>query len=182
MPLNLQLFLLHHVSNDLFKEILSIYKELFPFVEDMIVTHKDITSEQILPTIFIKETNVHEPIPLEQMSSGMLKALLIMTDIILLKDDSVYLIDEYENSLGMNAINFLPDFIDQYGDNRQFIVTTHHPTLMNKVKIEDWQIVNRNGQELIITDGKHLKDKYGKSHHSHYTQLINDSIYYTNPK
>ncbi len=40
----------------------------------------------------------------------MQKVLLILTDVFILPEGGVYIIDEYENSLGLNAIDFLARF------------------------------------------------------------------------
>ena len=55
----------------------------------------------------IKEKAVNKLVGIHDLSSGMQKVLLLLTDIITLPGDWIYLVDEYENSLGINAINFL---------------------------------------------------------------------------
>src|SRR6266513_5031058 len=116
-----------------------------------------------VPVFTIRETKVAAPIPYQQISSGMQKVLLIVTDIVMLPPGSVYLIDEYENSLGINAINFLPSFLVEQGGANQFVITSHHPYLINAIPIKDWFVFNRVGSHITIKPGTELAAKYGRS-------------------
>jgi len=101
-----------------------------------------------------------------------------MVDMFTLPDKTIYMIDEYENSLGINAINFLPEFLDDHGGDRQFILTTHHPYLINKVPISNWLVFSRKGSKVTIRQGDELKAKYSSSAQEAFTQLINDPAYF----
>ncbi len=114
---------------------------------------------------------------LHDLSSGMQKVLLIITDIITLPNNSIYIIDEYENSLGINAINFLPDFIISNGKDSQFITTSHHPYLINNIPVTDWQIFSRCGSTVTVKGGNELIGKYNKSKQDAFIQLMNDPAY-----
>ena len=50
--------------------------------------------------------------------------------VILPEEGCVYLIDEYENSLGVNAINFFPSVLFEAASKSQFIITSHHLLVM----------------------------------------------------
>ena len=120
---------------------------------------------------------IKEWIPFFEWSSGMKKVLLIITDILTLPDNSFYTIDEYENSLGQNAIGFLPDFIDSYGGNTQFFITSHHPVLISNMPMENWYVLNREGSRVRIKRGDKYIDKFGISKQSAFTQLTNDPFF-----
>ena len=111
------------------------------------------------------------------MSSGMQKVLMIITDIITLPTDVIYLVDEYENSLGVNAIDFLPSLLIDFGADKQIMITTHHPYLINKIPIKDWLLINRNGSKISSTLGVKLAEKYGNSRQDSFIQLTNDPLY-----
>ena len=117
-------------------------------------------------------------LPLNELSSGMQKVLLIVTDILTLPGDSVYIIDEYENSLGVNAIDFLPSFLIDHAGNNQFFITTHHPYLINNMPIKNWRIFTRQGPNVRIILGEELESRLGKSKQKAFIQLINDPILY----
>ena len=108
----------------------------------------------------------------------MQKVLLILTDVFTLpKDGGIYLIDEYENSLGINAINFFPSVFSEAETDSQFIITSHHPYIIGNVPVRDWIILHRNGINVIVKEGRELEEKFGKSKQAAFFQLINDPFY-----
>jgi predicted ATPase len=107
----------------------------------------------------------------------MQKVLLIITDVVTLPGGAIYLIDEYENSLGINAINFLPSFLDEQRGDNQVVVTSHHPYLINAIPIDNWYVFNRIGTNVRIKRGTELAEKYGRSKQTLFNQLLNDPFY-----
>jgi len=107
----------------------------------------------------------------------MFKVLLILTDLYSIPDGSIYIIDEYENSLGVNAIHFLPELLYKIENDIQIFITSHHPYLINKIPIENWIILNRKGTKIEARFGEKNKELYGKSKHDQFTNLLNDPFY-----
>lgn len=136
-----------------------------------------LSPEAVIPEFVVKEKNVGEWIPLRELSSGMQKVLLIVTDVLTLPKGSIYIIDEYENSLGINAIDFLPDFLLHYGEDVQFFITTHHPYLINSMPMKTWRVFHRTGCKVAIKPGAEFEKKYGRSKQKAFVQLINDPFY-----
>jgi len=130
-----------------------------------------------LPVFCIKEKNISQWISSRDISSGMQKIFLLILDTYLLQDSGILLIDEYENSLGINAINFLPDLINSINTKCQFIITSHHPYIINSIPIESWKVFHRNGMHVHITNGIDLKERYSNSSQEYFVQLINDPLY-----
>ena len=62
----------------------------------------------------------------EHLSSGMFKTLMFMTQMNILSGRCVILMDEVENSLGLNCIDILWDELKRFDRDDQFIITTHH--------------------------------------------------------
>lgn len=120
--------------------------------------------------ISIKEKGVDEWIKQSEISSGMLKTFMLISELYLSVEGIVILIDEFENSLGVNCINIISDLILE---NRklQFIITSHHPYIINKVGMEHWKIVTRKGGVVTAKDAKDFG--LGKSRHEAFMQLIN---------
>ena len=179
-----QLYFLKNYFPDAFRVVENSFKNIFDSVESIEVVllgenEKYIRemAQDILPGAFIKEKGIEGMIGINQLSSGMQKVLLLITDILTLPDDAIYIIDEYENSLGVNAIDFLPDFLIEHAGSTQFLVTTHHPYLINTMPINHWILFSRIGSNVTITDGTELADKYGKSSQKAFMQLINDPLY-----
>lgn len=175
--LHVTLYLLQKFFPKAYVTVLEQFKIVFPFVEDFVVTSLAKHSPSFGmdgPVVLLKEKGVRDGTSLYDISSGMVKVLLIITDVLCSPKNSLYMIDEYENSLGINAINFLPPFLAEFGGNRQFMLTTHHPVLINEIPIQDWFVFQRIGSSIKITKGSELVDKYGKSKQENFTQLLND--------
>ena len=129
------------------------------------------------PLFCIKEKSVDRWLPVPDLSSGMQKVLLILTDLHVLPNGSIYLIDEYENSLGINAIEFLPTVFLSLEMDIQLFVTSHHPYLINRVPVANWYVFHRSGSSVRIKPGVELQQKYGRSKQNAFIQLINDPFY-----
>ncbi|NQT26088.1 ATP-binding protein [candidate division KSB1 bacterium] len=114
---------------------------------------------------------------LNNLSSGMQKTLLILTDVHTLPPGSIYLIDEYENSLGVNSVNFFPNLLLEEDFKIQFLITSHHPYIINKIPIKNWYVFHRKGTEVKIIYGEKLITRYGKSKQQTYIKLLNDPFF-----
>ena len=174
-PVQAKLYIMSQSFQDKYSVAIEYYKNIFPYIED--IKFELAESSAIIPIFFIKEKSVKKWIPFAELSSGMQKVLLIITDILCLPGECTYIIDEYENSLGINAIDFLPQFLIEFGGDNQFLITTHHPYLINNFPVEDWLIFNRKGSNVKIKKGIEYKEKFGKSKQTLFTQLVNDSFY-----
>nr|MBN1228881.1 ATP-binding protein [Anaerolineae bacterium] len=180
--LNTTLYLMDKYFPDLFTEIEEQFKIAFSFVSDFSFRDLAQVSPNVafplnVPVFCIRERNQQDWIPLPDMSSGMQKILLILTDIYSAPDDSIYIIDEYENSLGISAIDFFPDFILRLEKQIQFFVTSHHPYIINDIPSRNWYLFHRKGTDIQILYGEELEGRFGKSKQEAFIQLINDPFY-----
>jgi AAA15 family ATPase/GTPase len=100
----------------------------------------------------------------------MFKTLMYISEIYLYPEGTVILIDEFENSLGVNCIDIVTDLLMEKR-NLQFILTSHHPYIINKIGMEYWKIVTRKGGVVTVKDAKSFN--LGKTRHQAFTQLIN---------
>lgn len=182
LALSAKLFLLQQSFPNLYKQAVDVFKQVFTSIEacdfQMLKNFAmKIQAEEGIPVFFVKEEKVDQKIPLQELSSGMQKVLLIITDIITLPKGSIYIIDEYENSLGINAIDFLPEFLVDHGTNIQFFIATHHPYLINNMPMKTWRVFHRCGSKVSIKGGEEFEQRYGKSKQKAFVQLINDPFY-----
>ena len=161
---------------DIYSEICENFISTFPFVKRVDIKKLE-SPFGLVPIFCLKEQNVNDWIPISEMSSGMQKVLFMLTDICSLPNGSIYFIDEYENSLGMNAINFLPEFLAEHQEKIQFFITSHHPYLINNIPVDNWYLCYRQGQNISIKYGRELVERYGKSKQKAFINLINDNIY-----
>lgn len=181
-PVGLTLHYLKEQFPERFHAIVTQFREIFPTIQNCDVyrlKREEIPFETkgVVPNFAIQEKGVKNRIALAELSSGMKKVLLILTDIASSPEGTVYLLDEYENSLGVNAIDFLPNFISDFQATIQFFVTTHHPYLINEIPIKNWFLLSRTGSKVKITPGLELEERYGKSKQKAFIQLLNDPLY-----
>jgi len=172
MPIILKLALIPRHFPNLFERIKFKFLDIFPQVQDVkieAVEDNENPSFTRFP-IQIKEKGVKDWIFQNNISSGMLKTLVHISELYLSPEGTVILIDEFENSLGINCIDVVTDLIVE-NRNIQFILTSHHPYIINNIGMEHWKIVTRKGGVVTVIDAKDLN--LGKSRHQAFMQLIN---------
>ncbi|MFE1747806.1 AAA family ATPase [Coleofasciculus sp. H7-2] len=158
--------------NDIFTQVEDIKVEPEKR-EDLPISFKNLLNEFL--SLKIKEKGVDKWISQPNISSGMFKTLMQISELYLAPEGSVILIDEFENSLGVNCIDVLTE--DLLGQNRnlQFIITSHHPYIINNIGMEHWKIVTRRGGVVTVKDAKDFN--LGKSRHQAFIQLLNLEAY-----
>jgi ABC-type multidrug transport system ATPase subunit len=182
MDVSTRLWLMKEVFPEIYNIICDYYREVFPFVhriklQDLNKLGQKGIVDGVVPAFSIKEKNIDSWLTIDSLSSGMQKVLLILVDVCTLPNEATYIIDEYENSLGVNAIDFFPDFLDEYKTNAQIIITSHHPYIINNIGPENWLLFHRKGSNVKIQYGEKLKEKMGKSKQQYFIKLINDPFY-----
>jgi len=183
-PIRLKLYLCYENARDVFREIEGRYKDIFPQVTGVKFEPLDVDSKEEVPVIFkempviqIKEKGVAKWIEEPRISSGMLRTLIHLSELYLSKEGTVFLIDEFENSLGINCIDELTS--DIVNDNRklQFIISSHHPYIINNVKPENWKLVTRTSGIVRTQEATPLIEP--RSRHAAFMQLIQLSQFKT---
>jgi len=182
LTLNTRLYILKKSFPEIYKNIVNEFLKIFPFVKVIdILTLSEFDNsykQSTIPILCIKEKSPNQNwVPIDQISTGMFKVLLILSDLLSLADGSIYIIDEYENSLGVNAIHFLPKLLNIIENDIQIIITSHHPHLINKIPIDNWIIFNRKGLKIEARFGLENKKLYGNSKHDQFINLLNDPFY-----
>jgi hypothetical protein len=187
-PIQIKLALAYKYTPSVFKAIKQNFIDIFTSVEDIKINLLEIDSgeanENWLVTvlerqnnqsfIYIKEKDINHWISQRQISSGMLKTLLHISELYLSPQDTIILIDEFENSLGINCIDIVTNLLLE-NKNVQFIITSHHPYIINNIPMEYWKIVTRRGGVVTATNAKEFN--LGKSRHQAFMQLINLDAY-----
>lgn len=185
-PLSVRLAILSKSFKQEYQSIVQAFTQLFPSVTSIEVRQAKEFPLFNLPesrnpgdaiVAAVKEKGISSFTPLPELSSGMLKVLLILTDLALLNKGAVYMIDEYENSLGVNAIDFLPELLLQYQEKIQFLIISHHPYLINNISIKDWFVFGRTGSKIRIKYGEELAERYSRSKQQAFIKLVNDPFY-----
>lgn len=180
--IRVKLYLAYKNIPDVFAKIKSRFIEVFPQIEDIILAPIQNGYSEIIdilkehPFVQIKEIGVEEWIHQGQISSGMFRTLMHISEMYLSAKGTVVLIDEFENSLGINCIDELTsDLVNSIEQKIQFIVTSHHPYIINNINPSNWKIVTRKAGNIRAFDAKDLN--LGKSKHDAFMQLINTNEY-----
>ncbi|MDR0286327.1 MAG: ATP-binding protein [Clostridiales bacterium] len=156
---------------DIAKEIKEDFISIFDSIEDVKITGSKVRFRYEL---FIKEKNAGW-VRSNSISAGMYKSLYLIAAVKLLPNESVVLIDEFENSLGENCLSLITDIVNLNKRNMQFIITSHHPYVINNIDISNWLVVMRNGNDVFVKSAEDLK--LGRSRHDAFMQLINSDAY-----
>lgn len=179
-----KMFLSYKNAPESFETIKQRYISIFPQVEDVKVEPLDHENEDELPFFWkeypfvqIKEIGVDKWIKHENISSGMFRSLIHISEIYLCSEGSVFLIDEFENSLGINCIHELTSDILSSKRQIQFILTSHHPYIINNIGFKNWKLVTRT--KGIVNTHSPEEFKIGDSKHDAFMQLIQLEQYQT---
>jgi len=124
-------------------------------------------------TIGLREQSVDGWIYGQQISSGMLRTIVRLLELKLAPSGSVFLIDEVENSLGLNCLGPLIDHVKENSRHLQFIMTSHHPYIINNIGIDDWRIVTRKGSTVTVRNASEIPALSGQSRQDKFIRLIN---------
>ena len=179
---NVRAFILFELKNndnrlgffrDGFNNIMESYLNIFPEIKDIKITREAISNDESLTFCEIQDADSEDWIPQDRMSSGMFRTLIYIIEIMTAPKGSVILIDEFENSLGINCMSEVTDFILDHADGLQFIITSHHPYIINNIPWQDWQIVSRKGSHIKTKKATEISALNTASSLDKFTQLIN---------
>ena len=168
---------------EIFDDIKDDFTSIFPQVVDLKIDVLEMLKSTDMP-IFIKatpfiqfkENEMKDWAPIMSMSAGMYRTLTHIMELYLSAEGTIILIDEFENSLGVNCIDELTTIMKGAVGRIQFIITSHHPYIINNIHYKNWKIVTRNGGKVSTQDAD---DFMGKSKHEAFIQLINHPSYKT---
>lgn len=166
LPVAAKLYIAKRHYKDLYIKIFEAVKELFIEIEDIDV-EEDNVREMYLVSIQVYGKKLLQ----QDISNGMLKTIYYIVELFTMSEDSLVLIDEFENGLGVNCIDLLSELMFLQRNDLQFIITSHHPKIINAVDKSKWRIIDRNGS--VVTNSGSLAYGIGNSQHDAYFNLIN---------
>jgi AAA domain, putative AbiEii toxin, Type IV TA system len=171
LPTHLKLALAYEKATEIFRTIADRFMSVFPEIEDVSVRRAKKGPFEDVPELVIRERGTNKGIPAHRMSSGMLRTLMHLSRMVLWPDGTVVLIDEFENSLGVNCIDFVTEDLVAESRRLQFIITSHHPYIINNISTKYWKIVSRKGSVVSTKAATDLGLE--KSRHQAFLQLLN---------
>jgi predicted ATPase len=172
-PSVIKAFYLQKFFPEIFNEIKELYIDVFPEVKDVRVSRERNPDVDFLLVFEIQENGLENWIPQQQISSGMFRTLIFLVEVTAAPEESVILIDEFENSLGINCMSELTDFILDKSPDVQFILTSHHPYIINNIPWETWQIVSKYGNKVRVRKSLNIPELNTASSLDKFTQLVN---------
>jgi AAA15 family ATPase/GTPase len=179
----LKLFFISRVDQAIFTLIKDQFCTIFPQVEDLKVAPLETMQQDMskpfnhYPFVQIKEEGVKHWIEQGRISSGMFRTLMQLSELYLCAEGTVFLIDEFENSLGINCINEITQYILNSDRQLQFVLTSHHPYIIDAIGMQNWKLVTRNAG--IVKAHNISEFNIGKSRHSAFMQLLQLDEYQT---
>ena len=155
-----------------YDDILAEVQSIFPEVDDWSVEEQVSRNNEDFNVAYkIKIRGQRSFIQHKNIASGMLRTFNIIADIYLSNEETVFLLDEFENSLGHNCLPSLEQLILERSSKSQFIITSHHPDIINTIPKDNWIIIEReNGH---ITNRRASDIGFGDSRHEPYLILTN---------
>ena len=173
-----KLYLVSNNAKDVMESIKEKFIDIFPFVTDIKIAPLDFEDGDDTPSILkeipfiqLKEKDVPDWIIQPQISSGMYRTLMHLSELYLCPEGTIILIDEFENSLGINCIDELTVDLQTSSQRKlQFIITSHHPYIINQISFKNWKLVSRSGSNVITKDAETIVD-FSKSKQEAFIQL-----------
>lgn len=166
LPVAMKIYIVKHYYKDIYIKIFDAVKELFMEIEDIdVVEDEDREMYLVAIQVYGKKLLQHD------ISNGMLKTIYYIVELFTMSDNSLVLIDEFENGLGVNCIDLLSEILLFERKDLQFIITSHHPKIINGIEQNRWKIIDRYGS--IVKNSNSEKYGIGNSQHEAYFNLIN---------
>jgi len=180
LPLHHKAFLLQELFPESFAKVNETFQEAFPAVREVKV-HRfhpaaldPSTTEAYSVALVVEELGVDRLIFFSEMSSGMQRFLSFIVHLSFAPPGTVVLIDELESGFGVNCLPAVTDFLLSLAPNCQFIITSHHPYIIEKIPLRQWKIVTRKGSRVRVLDASRIPAlREGKSSLDHFTRLMN---------
>ncbi|MBI5834146.1 MAG: ATP-binding protein [Armatimonadetes bacterium] len=183
-PLAVQAYAVQEALAATWSQVCAAFLDIFPAVDELRVGGPEtINGVRLLPQedrrfliIGVREHGVRGAVSLD--SAGMLKTLATLLTQAILPAGSLLLLDEVENSLGVNCLDATIERLTSR-DDIQVIMTSHHPYIINAVDVADWCVLTRHGSVVTGTPATELPEFRGASRLDKYTRLLNSEAYQT---
>ncbi len=181
LDLPLKAFLTQESSPRDWEEIKNLFVSIFPSVVDLQMFRFHASPlragpkavNQELLNVGLREKTSKDWILGRAISSGMLRTLAHMVNIHLARVGTIILIDDLENSLGKNCLPELVDFILSRAPDLQFIITSHHPYVINNLPVSTWKLVQRRGSRVCAQSARDIPALQRASRVEAFDRLLN---------
>lgn len=151
----------------LYNEAILDFKNCFKLVKDVKFTPEFIPQLGVKTELLIlSEDGIKKPIRQMEWSDGLLRSLSIIclpkTPFKFNEDEiqppSLICIDEVENGLDFNTLEYITNYLKDYSDYSQMILSSHSPLMGKFIHPSHWQIVKRKGTKIKISKPSLIED------------------------
>lgn len=179
LPMIVKVHVLYERFRGAFDEVTAAYTEIFPSVQRILLLRR---TENQAPfrdqwLMAIEERGVEKPVEWEELSAGMRRTLEHLFELALAPSGTVILVDEYENSMGVNCLEEVTDRLLEPTRGIQLIITSHHPYVINNVPVEHWRVVTRQGSTVRVVPANAIPALDTRSRQDAFIRLINATEY-----
>ena len=176
----LKVALMERAFPERFREVADQYSAIFPTITAVAVKSRSAGDDEqgrVHLDFAIREAGVNDWIIGSDISSGMRRTLAHLFELALSPAGTVLLIDEYEDSLGVNCLPALTEHLVARAGDLQFILTSHHPYVVNNIPREHWKVVTREGSVVTVRDALDVPGLRGASSLDGFTLLMNSPAF-----
>jgi len=187
LPLPLKAYVLQERFTADFEQLVRApYCDIFPSVTDVRVDRaSELVPEDpdsyhrrgVVLDLAIRERAVRPWVTSDVLSEGMFRTLVHILELALSPPGTVLLIDEYENSMGVNCLPAVTEHILRRAGDLQFIITSHHPYVIESIAKEQWMIVRRKGSVVEVAPAREFISLSTSSNQDAFIQLLNAEEY-----
>lgn len=181
IPILLKSYILQEQHPAEFERIKSDYSAIFDTVVDIKLAQLSEFEPKAKPngssatdwlTVGIQELGVKGWISLD-LSSGMRRTFIHLMELAMAPRGSLIVIDDLENSLGVNCLDEIVARMLARANELQFLLTSHHPYVINNIPSKYWKIVTRNGSTVTVLDEATIPALQTASRHEKFLLLMN---------
>ena len=169
LPILAKLYIVKRYYLEKYEQILYTVCDIFPEIENINVI-KDSIHDMYCMEITTYGKRLHQ----KDISNGMLKTIYYIVELYTTSKNSLIIIDEFENGLGINCLDAISELIRFERPDLQFIITSHHPKIIGNFDYTCWKIIER--EEYLIKNFDCNDEGYelvGGNRHDAYYNLIN---------
>ncbi len=163
-----------------FARVQGAFEEMFPNVQQVRIGHPKefgrsgrFYEDENTVVVAVKENCMKGWAVGDEISSGMLRTLFHLLELALLSPGSVIIKDQYEDGLGINCLGVLTEMMLKNDGGVQFILTSHHPYVINNIPRTDWKIVTRKGALVSVVDASDVPALSSRSAQPAFSLLVN---------
>lgn len=167
LPTPLKLYVAKSHYPETFEQILDNVSSIFQEIDDI-----DIIEDPLRDCYCVQITVYGKKILQKDISNGMLKSIYFIIELFTAPKNSLIMIDEFENGLGMNCINAISELLINERNDLQFIITSHHPKIIGDIDFNLWKIIER--EKNIVNNYNYDDERYdlGGNRHDAYYNLL----------